>query len=118
MAESDINLSIDNPEYLLITVFIKRSNANMNYLINLYCKQSIKIMKCIEYFKCFPISLITLSSNQIIGDIKMPEEERTSNDQKSDVNNPTNAEYKEAADNRSNQMNPNNSAYRSSRGKK
>ena len=40
---------------------------------------------------------------------------RSPNDQRSDVMNPNNDEYKAAADNRSNQMNPNNPAYHSSR---
>ena len=35
---------------------------------------------------------------------------RSSNDQRSDVMNPNNQDYKDAADNRSNQMNPNNTA--------
>lgn len=46
------------------------------------------------------------------------EKGRSSNDQRSDVNNPTSEECKADADNRSNQMNPNNPSYRSSRGKK
>ena len=40
------------------------------------------------------------------------------NDQRSDVYNPNNPDYKEAMDNRSNQLNPNNPAYRSSRGRR
>lgn len=48
----------------------------------------------------------------------MPEKERTSNDQRSDVHNPTSSEHKAANDNRSTQMNPNSPAYHSSRGKK
>ena len=43
------------------------------------------------------------------------EDERSPNDQRSDVMNPNNEDFKEDNDNRSNQMNPNNSAYRSSR---
>ncbi|MDP3012925.1 MAG: hypothetical protein Q8M92_01695 [Candidatus Subteraquimicrobiales bacterium] len=43
---------------------------------------------------------------------------RSSNDQRSDVHNPTSSEHKEATDNRSNQINPNNPAHHSSRGKK
>ncbi|MEM3192580.1 MAG: hypothetical protein QW292_10955 [Candidatus Parvarchaeota archaeon] len=45
------------------------------------------------------------------------ERRRSSNDQRSDVFNPTSADWKAAADNRANQLNPNNRAYRSSRGK-
>lgn len=46
------------------------------------------------------------------------DEGRSPNDQRSDVMNPNNEDYKANNDNRSNQMNPNNSAYRSSRGRK
>ena len=45
------------------------------------------------------------------------EEERTPNDQRSDVFNENSDEYKAAMDNRANQMNPNNSVYHSSRRK-
>ena len=47
----------------------------------------------------------------------MTDKESDENDQRSDVKNPNNEDYKEANDNRSNQMNPNNSAYHSSRKK-
>ena len=40
----------------------------------------------------------------------MAKSNRNSNDQRSDVHNPTSLEHKAAADNRSNQMNPNNPA--------
>lgn len=43
--------------------------------------------------------------------------ERRSNDQRSDVNNPTSSDFRAANNNRSNQMNPNNSSYHKSRGK-
>lgn len=43
--------------------------------------------------------------------------QRSPNDQRSDVFNPTSADSKAAADNRSNQMNPNNPAYHRTRGK-
>jgi len=43
--------------------------------------------------------------------------EKRSNDQRSNVHNPTSSDHKSAGDNRSNQMNSNNSAYRKSRGK-
>lgn len=39
----------------------------------------------------------------------------TPNDQRSNVHNPTSADYKAAADSRSNQMNPNNPAYPASK---
>ncbi len=48
----------------------------------------------------------------------MAKNNRSSNDQRSDVHNPNSSEHKSASDNRSNQMNPNNPSYRSSRGKK
>ena len=48
----------------------------------------------------------------------MAKSNRTSNDQRSDVQNPTSSEHKAASDNRSNQMNPNNPSSRSSKGKK
>ncbi len=43
--------------------------------------------------------------------------EKKSNDQRSNVHNPTSSDNKAAGDNKSNQMNPNNSTYRKSRGK-
>ena len=43
--------------------------------------------------------------------------ERSSNDQRSDVKNPTSSDYREANINRENQMNPNNHAYHKSGGK-
>jgi hypothetical protein len=43
---------------------------------------------------------------------------RSPNDQRSDVYNPNNPDYKAAMDNRSNQLNPNNPAYHSSRGRR
>ncbi len=43
---------------------------------------------------------------------------RKSNDQRSDVKNPNNPEFKEAQNNRTNQLNPNNPAFHSSRRKK
>ncbi|ARD84833.1 hypothetical protein FAD_0949 [Ferroplasma acidiphilum] len=43
--------------------------------------------------------------------------DKKSNDQRSNVYNPTSSDNKAAGDNKSNQMNPNNSAYRKSRGK-
>lgn len=43
--------------------------------------------------------------------------ERKPNDQKSDVYNPTSADYRAVANNRSNQMNSNNTAYHKSREK-
>lgn len=43
--------------------------------------------------------------------------ERSLNDQRSDVMNPNNPEYKDNVDNKSDQMNPNNPAYNSSRKK-
>ena len=46
---------------------------------------------------------------------KEDDDERSPNDQRSDVLNPNNDDYKEDNDNRSNQMNPNNSSYHSSR---
>ncbi|OLS18890.1 MAG: hypothetical protein HeimC3_48280 [Candidatus Heimdallarchaeota archaeon LC_3] len=46
------------------------------------------------------------------------DQERSSNDQRSDVMNPNNDENQMDNDNRSNQMNPNNDAYWSSRGRK
>jgi len=48
----------------------------------------------------------------------MTKSNRSSNDQRSDVHNPTSSEHKAASDNRSNQMNSNNPSYHSSRGKK
>lgn len=41
--------------------------------------------------------------------------ERSSNDQRSDVMNSNNPEHDDAVDNRANQLNPNNPAYHSSR---
>jgi len=52
---------------------------------------------------------------QFIFGVKMAKNNRSSNDQRSDVHNPTSGEHKAAADNRSNQMNQNNPA---SKGKK
>ena len=43
--------------------------------------------------------------------------DKKSNDQRSNVYNPTSSDNKAAGNNKSNQMNPNNSAYRKSRGK-
>lgn len=50
--------------------------------------------------------------------VKMAKNNRSSNEQRSDVNNPTSGEHKAATDNRSNQMNPNNPAYRNTKGKR
>ncbi len=51
------------------------------------------------------------------GSFGMPASQgRSPNDQRSDVINPNNAEYKAAMDNRSNQLNPNNAGYWQSRG--
>ena len=47
--------------------------------------------------------------------VEMAKNNRSSNDQRSDVHNPNSGEHKTSADNRSNQMNPNNPA---SKGKK
>jgi len=44
--------------------------------------------------------------------------DRSPNDQRSDVYNPNNPDYKDAMDNRSNQLNPNNLAYHSSRSRR
>ncbi|MCL4480591.1 MAG: hypothetical protein M1113_03790 [Candidatus Thermoplasmatota archaeon] len=43
--------------------------------------------------------------------------ERKPNDQRSDVYNPTSADYRAATNNRSNQLNTNNTAFHKSRGK-
>ena len=53
----------------------------------------------------------------IVGELMPEEKKRSSNDQRSDVLNPTSGDSKAAADNRSNQMNPNNPAHKSSKGK-
>lgn len=42
------------------------------------------------------------------GDSRMPNKTRTPNDQRSDVKNPNNQDFKAARDNRANQLNPNN----------
>jgi hypothetical protein len=57
-------------------------------------------------------------ANQVWREARDMDKERSSNDQKSDVNNPTSEEHKASNDNRSNQMNPNNPEHHSSRGKK
>jgi hypothetical protein len=48
----------------------------------------------------------------------MAKSNRSSNDQRSDVHNPTSSEHKSTSDNRSNQMNPNNPSHHNSKGKK
>ena len=45
----------------------------------------------------------------------MPQKTRSSNDQRSDVHNPTSREHKSAQDNRSRQLNPEDVRYHQSR---
>jgi len=52
--------------------------------------------------------MIYLKQNTLLEEIKMSKGSRSSNDQRSDVKNPNNPEYKENQDNRADQLNPNN----------
>jgi len=47
----------------------------------------------------------------------MAKSNRSSNEQRSDVHNPTSSDYKASVNNRTNQMNPNNPAYPKSKTK-